>query len=62
MVARCVQDQLPALRGLDGVARAIDRKVRNGAQRRELLDQLTGWAIPPRPIESRVNTKRFGPA
>jgi hypothetical protein len=31
--------------GLDGIARAIDREVRDGPQRRELLDRLMRGAV-----------------
>ena len=40
-----VQDRFPALGGLDRIARAIDREVRDGAQRREMLDRLMGRAV-----------------
>jgi hypothetical protein len=44
-LARRVQDQLPALGGLDRIARAIHREVRDSAQASELLDRLVGWAV-----------------
>ena len=44
-LARRLQDQLPALGGLDRIARAIDREVRDGPQACELLDRLMGWAV-----------------
>ena len=43
--ARLVEDQLPAFGGLDRVARAIDAEMRNGPQRRQMLDRLMGRAV-----------------
>jgi len=34
------KDQFPALGGLDWIARAIDREVRDGSQSRKLLDLI----------------------
>src|SRR5450631_2886472 len=40
-----VQNRLPAFGGLDRIAGAIDREVRDGPQRRELLDRLMRGAV-----------------
>ena len=43
--SRGVQDVLPALGGLHRVPGAVDCQMRDGAQRREVLDRLVGRAI-----------------
>src|ERR1700678_2026022 len=40
-----VQNQLPALGGLDWIARAVEREVRDGAKCCKLFDRLMGWAV-----------------
>ena len=44
-VSRAFQRELPALDGLDRVAGPEHVEVRNGAQRRQMLDRLMGRAV-----------------